>query len=352
VKTLLLWALAFAAGFLGWRVAAPSPMPARAPAPAAAPAPEAPPLPEAAEAREIRRRLALLETVPLRELVRYGKEPLADRMRRARGLAEAERQETLREWARFAVYDRARSQEMLALVRVEEDPEILSWLAEMIDFACLMKMNLDPTYTDEEKRGMFPLALGGEPFERRVAALRVIGGDRADGLPPETQALLSEVLRRDPEPAVAAAAAEEVEQRYAPDTVEALLDAWRRLPPGVERQGIARSYAKWAKWPDLKQRFAEARGPLVHDEWARAWAPYLSFFKEGWDRDLPAIYRGTEARDVRRSLFFALTNIHPWPRDLMREVAALEADPDLRERYERVLASEPTKIDAYAALHK
>jgi len=352
VRALLLSALAFAAGFLGWRVAAPAPPLSRAAAPVAASAPEAPPLPEAAEARELRRRLALLETVPLRDLVRYGNEPLGDRMRRARGLAESERRETLRDWARFAVYDRARSQEMLALVRVEEDPEILSWLAEMIDLACLMKMNLDATYTDEEKRGVFPLALSGEPPERRVAALRVIGGDRSEGLPSEVQALLSDVLRGDPEPAVVAVAAEEIEQRYAPDTVEALLDAWRRLPSGEPRQRVARAYAKWVKWADLKQRFAEARGPLEHDEWARAWAAHLSFFEEGWDKDLPSIYGGTGDRDVRRSLFLALTNVHPWRRDLMREVAGLEADADLKDRYQRVLASEPTKIDAYATLYK
>ena len=37
----------------------------------------------------------------------------------------------------------------------------------------------------------------------------MIGGDRSNGLPAETQALLSDMLRRDPEPAVLAAAAEE-----------------------------------------------------------------------------------------------------------------------------------------------
>ncbi len=356
MRTLLPWAFAFAAGFLGWRVAAPEPMPVRAPPQVAAPpAPEAPPV-DAAEARALRKRLDLLVTVPLRDLVLYGKEPLADRMRRARGLPEAERRQTLREWARRAVYDRAKAQEMLALVRQEEDREILAWLAEMIDLACLVKLTEDPTFTDDEKRAMFPLALSGEPFERRIAALRVIGGDRTNGLPAETQSLLSDVLRRDPEPAVAAAAAEEIEQRYARDTLPALLDAWRRLPRGEERQQVARSYAKWATWPELKERFAEARGQEEHDEWARAWAPYLLFFKDGWDGDVVRIYRETAAWEVRRDIFFRLANAAPPFLDMMRKVAELEPDANLRARYGKLLAATSPKelreMDIYSVLYR
>lgn len=356
MRTLLLWVVAFAAGFLGWRVATPARASARAPAPSLPPAaPEPPPL-QVAEARALRKRLDLLETVPLRELVLYGKEPLADRMRRARGLEESERRQTLRDWAWRAVCDRTKAQEMLALVRQEEDREILSWLAEMIDLACLTKLTLDATFTDDEKRAMFPLALGGEPFERRIAALRVIGGDRSSGLPAEVQALLGDVLRRDPEPAVVAAAAQEIEQRYAPETLPALLDAWRRLPPGDARQQVARSYAKWATWPDLKERFAEARGPEDYDEWARAWAPWLCFFKDGWDKDLAAIYRETAARDVRRDVFFQLANAAPPFLDLMRRVAEIEADPDLRARYAKLLAAPGAKelreMDIYAVLYR
>jgi hypothetical protein len=343
VKAIFLWGGAFTAGFLGWRVAAPSPPPARASSPEASPAPEAPPLPDAAEVREIRRRLGLLATVPLREFVRYGKEPLADRMRRAKGLAEAERRETLREWARFAVYDRPKALEMLALVRLEEDREILAWLAEMIDFACLMKMNLDPTFTDEEKRAMYPLALGGEPFERRIAALRVIGGDRQNGLPAEVQALLGGVLRTDPEPAVVATAAEEIEQRYAPETHPALLDAYRRLPQGEPRKKVARAYAKWASWPEVKDRFLEARDPAEYDAWAAASSAWLTFFKEGWEADLPEIYRQTGARDIRRDFFFRLANTAPPRVDLMRKLADLEPDAGLRARYVKVLAAADPK---------
>ena len=128
---------------------------------------------------------------------------------------------------------------------------------------------------------MAPLAIAGEPFERRIAALRVIGGDRSSGLPAEAQALLSGILQRDPEPAVVAAAAEEVEQRYAPDSMPALLDAWRRLPPGESRQHVGRAYAKWSPWPQIKERLAEARRPEEHDAWVRAWAVSLS---ASWSR--------------------------------------------------------------------
>lgn len=356
MRTAFVWIAAFAAGFLGWRVATPLPAAARASAPEVRPAPEAPSLPDAAEARELRRKLDLVAAVPLRELVLYGKEPLGGRMRRARGLDESERRQALREWAQRAVYDRAKAQEMLALVREEEDREILSWLAEMIDLACLMKLTEDATFTDDEKRAMFPVARSGEPLERRIAALRVIGGDRSNGLPAEVQALLGDVLRADPEPLVVAAAAEEIEQRYAPETLPALLDAYRRLPPGEARQRVARSYAKWASWPELKERFREARDPAEYDAWARASSAWL--FKEGWETDLPEIYRQTGARDTRRDFFFQLANSAPPRLDLMRKLADLEPDAELRARYESVLAAadpkDPlalTRVDVWRTLH-
>jgi hypothetical protein len=353
VRAFLLWAAAFVAGFLGWRVASPA-----APAPRAQvlavppPAAEAPAVPEvsAAEARSIRRRLDLLATVPLRELVLYGKEPLADRLRRARGLEESERRQTLREWAQRAVYDRAKAQEMLALVREEQDPEILSWLGEMIDMACLLKMNEDPTFSEDEKRAMVPLALSGEPLERRIAALRVIGGDRQNGLPADVQQLLSDVLRRDPEPAVVAAAAEEITQRYGPDTLPALLEAYRRLPPGDEQRKVAQAYAQWAEWPQASERIAEARGPEEHDLWVGAWASRGRH--DPPDEDLVSLYRETSARDVRRDVFFRLANRVPPRLDLMKQVAALEGDADLRARYERILSSSGPKVDLYSALYK
>jgi hypothetical protein len=60
--------------------------------------------------------------------------------------------------------------------------------------------------------------------------------------------------------------------------------------------------------------------------------------------DLPAIYAQTTARDVRRSLFERLTQLGgPPPLDLMRRLADLERDADLRARYDRVLAAYETK---------
>ena len=50
------------------------------------------------------------------------------------------------------------------------------------------------------------------------------------------------------------------------------------------------------------------------------------------------VYRGTASRDVRRDLFHALAN--STGRELMREVADAEKDPDLCARYGKVLATE------------
>jgi hypothetical protein len=202
---------------------------------------------------------------------------------------------------------------------------------------------------------MFPVARGGEPPERRVAALRVIGGDRSDGQAEEVQTLLADVLRLEPEAIVLAAAAEEIEQRYSPNAFLALLDAYRRMEPGAERQQVASAYARWAPWTELRQRFDRA-SPEEHETWARAWSGYMTL-GQGWEADLPAIYRRTQARDTRRSFFASLLTVPP-QLALMRTLADLEADADLRARYERILAAaDPenpmalTSIDVHAILN-
>jgi len=149
VKSLLIWAAAFAAGFVGWRVTEPGPTYARSSrrppegVGATMPASDAA-SPGREQLEALRQRLALVQSIPLRELVLHGKEPLAARMRRARALDARERRDVLREWAQGAVYDRDKAGEMLDLARHEEDREILAWLADMIDLACLNKMTWTP----------------------------------------------------------------------------------------------------------------------------------------------------------------------------------------------------------------
>lgn len=335
MKLLLSSLLAFAAAFAGSRLVASSPGGARAARGATPLVEPAAPAPRP-EVRALREKLAVYEAVPLRDLVLYGEEPLADRIRRAQALGPAECRRALVDWARRAIYDRERAKEMLAVVLAEEDPGILRQLADMIDLACVTTLTTDPTFTREEKTGMFPVVRGGEPPERRVAALRVAGGDRSEGQAEDVQALLAEVLRLEPEPAVVAAAAEEIEQRYSPDAFPALLDAYPRLEPGPEREKVASAYARWAPWPELRQRFDRA-SQEEHEAWARACARYM-VMKEGFEEDLQPLYRRTQARDTRRALFAGLIT-YPPPVALLRQVADLEPDPDLRARYERVLAA-------------
>jgi hypothetical protein len=164
VKPALVWTLASAAGFLGWRAVASGPPPSRAATPRTIVVPAAPPqTDDGPDVPALRRRLALVRSVPPRELVLYGKEPPSARIRRARALPEKAKW-TLLEWMRRAVYDRELAGEILGTIRDEEDRENLAWLAWTLDQACLTKLTEDPTFLDDEKRAMVPLALRGEPF--------------------------------------------------------------------------------------------------------------------------------------------------------------------------------------------
>jgi hypothetical protein len=114
------------------------------------------------------------------------------------------------------------------------------------------------------------------------------------------------------------------------------------MEPSEPRERLARVYAKWSEWPVVAARIAEARGADEHDAWVRAWTWAMRF--RDCVPDLPAIYAQTTARDVRRSLFERLTQLGgPPPLDLMRRLADLERDADLRARYDRVLAAYETK---------
>jgi len=171
-----------------------------------------------------------------------------------------------------------------------------------------------------------------------------------DGLPSDVQALLCDVLRGESQPAVVAAAAEEVEERYAPDTLDALLEAHQRLLPGPSRQQVARAYARWAPWQQLKRCLNEARNPDEFDAWVAAASRYVfAGPKEGATPDLADIYRRTGGRAIRRDCFYSLMSNYPPPLELMKKLAALESDPDLRTRYQRLLdGARPTELDPWA----
>ena len=343
----LAYVIAFAAGFAAWLILSPTSDGATPRASAkrvGAPPSRSPPHQQdlEREARRLRTRLDLYKSIPRADLVLHGEEPLAKKLRRIADLPTEERLTTLWRLGGRVVYSRDAAKEVLVLIREEPESEVLRRLADLILHGCITKLTTDPTFTQEEKRDLFIVVRSASLAERRIAAVAAIGGDRVQGLPAEVEEVIVDVLRLDPEPAVVRAAAEVAERQFGESAVTALLEAYRRLPAGDDRRRVATAYAKWAGWKAVREQFRRTTGPEQHDDWAHAlsvWFFLVIGQEKGWEEDFLGIYGNTDAREIRRDLFRALTGRSPTPLELMRKVSPMEPDADLRSRYERILVA-------------
>ena len=362
IRSAVLIVLAFGAGFFCWRWLS-SPPVARHASSGTEPGPapseprgrlrdETEPDDGTGELGALRKRLALFRSIPLREWILHGKEPPHARIRRAAGLPEPERTFVLQQWIRTAVYDKTSSAELLQAIRTETDPATLATLADLIDLGCTMKMTSQPTFTAEEKVALLPLVREADLPERRMAAIHAAAGDRHDKMPDVISAALLDVLRTEEHPGVLEAAAREFEQRFSPDALGPLLDAFRRMPAGEQRHMVARAYAKAASWQQVRARMDEAGDTQTFESWMRASVLWLSF-KRGWRDDLPALYPRIQTRDVRRDLFYQVAMRSPDDRATLQMLERLEPLDELRLRYGRVLRpAAGTTPDPHALLYR
>ena len=84
------------------------------------------------EAGQLRARLDLYKSIPQTDLVLHGEEPLAKKLRRIADLPAEDRLTTLWGLGGRVVYSRDAAKEVLALIREEQEPEVLLRLADLI----------------------------------------------------------------------------------------------------------------------------------------------------------------------------------------------------------------------------
>lgn len=151
--------------------------------------------------------------------------------------------------------------EALALLREETDPRVLFWLADVLKFLTWNRVPIPA------RASFAPLAVDGEPAERRRAAVPLAVGNLYEKATPEWEAALGTVFERETDPRVLLEAARTLAYVWIERPGERLVAAYGRMPPGQPRREVAIGYRSWAKFEDVVARYDASRDATERDDW-------------------------------------------------------------------------------------
>ncbi|MCZ6571663.1 MAG: sigma-70 family RNA polymerase sigma factor [Planctomycetota bacterium] len=219
---------------------------------------------------------------------------------------------------------------VLELLRVETDPEVLSWLAETIRGGDGALNHI----TDDEWIALMPVLLHGTPAARRRAVVG-IHSSHMRAPPEEVKGALQRLLHAELDPDVLGCAVRGLLTYSETWTgvAEDVLAVYRRMPAGRRRREVAYVYQRLATLAMLHHHFEEARTEAERNDWAQAieikGEPLSS-------EDFRAVYTRTTEPGIRERL---LQRTAPDDAGLMRELLATETDQALRAKIKSRLAA-------------
>ncbi len=226
--------------------------------------------------------------------------------------------------------------EALALLHEEQDPQILYWLARVFSARALKNLS------DEERDKLAPLAIQGQPAERRLAAVAAALGDGYDWASPAYGEALRHVFANETDTRVIRMASDVLVFRYIKEPARWVLDAYRRMPAGDDRRWIALAYQRFSlSLADILARFDEARDQSERDDWATAFSYQLSAASRNQVVKEPflRVYRAASEPRTRARLFRGSWLYAPEKPDseTIRKVLELETERELRSLLQRFL---------------
>jgi len=308
---------------------------ARPPSPAAVTSPPAAPVtPPAEDIGRLRADLAKYPPLDDADLIVYADASLRGKLAAIDGLPEGERVEAVRRIGERMQATGDGIDEALALLREEQDPRVLFWLASVLSSLAVQGDRIP----DDVRDSLAHLAVDGRPAERRRAAVALAVGKLYTKATPAWENALGAVFERETDPGVLLQAVRALPFVWIERGGERLLGAYDRMPPGDERRQLAIEYRNWGTFAQVVARYDAARDATEREDWVRVIGYKFGQGAGGSEKEEEAalcrIY--PETADPKARLWLArswLSQARP-----LEPLSPLETDPELRALLERAAA--------------